>query len=93
MLVNAGDYKITFSTSATESSQWAIFANGVLVPGTVYGSGAGTQQNGGQAIVSFGAGASLTLRNHTSAAAVGLQGLAGGTAANANASIVIEKVG
>ena len=91
--MNAGVYKITFSTSATESSQWAIFANGVVVPGTVYGSGAGTQQNGGQAIVSLGAGASLTLRNHTSAAAVGLQGLAGGTATNANASIVIEKVG
>jgi hypothetical protein len=91
-LVNAGAYKVTFSASGTEVNQMALFANGVVVPGTVYGSGAGTQQNTGQAIVTFGAGDVLTLRNHSSAAAVGLAAVVGGTQANTNASVVIEKV-
>ena len=39
------------------------------------------------------AGDTLTLVNYSSAAAVGLQALAGGTASNVNASIVIEKIG
>jgi hypothetical protein len=93
VLVNGGTYKLTFLVSANEPSQIAVFADGVLVPGTVYGSGAGTQQNGGQAIATFGAGATLTVRNHSSAAAIILQALAGGTAGNANASIVVEKIG
>ena len=41
----------------------------------------------------LGAGDVLSLNNHSSAAAVALQTLAGGTQTNANASIVIEKVG
>jgi hypothetical protein len=92
-LVNAGTYKVTFSVSATESNQMALYVTGVLVPGSTYGSGAGTQQNTGQAIVTVPAGAVLTLRNHTSAAAVGLQPAAGGSAPSANASIAIEKLG
>lgn len=92
-ILNKGIYEIAFSVSGVESSQMALFLNGVLIPGTVYGSGAGTQQNAGQAIASIGAGDVLTVRNHTSSAAVGLQALAGGTQANANASVVIEKLG
>jgi hypothetical protein len=93
-LVNAGDYKVTFSVSGTEVSQMALFVNGTtLVPGTIYGSGAGTQQNTGQAIVAFAAGDVLTVRNHSSSAAVGLATPIGGTQANANASIAIEKLG
>jgi hypothetical protein len=91
-LVNAGTYKVTFSVSGTEPNQMALFVTGVLVPGSVYGSGAGTQQNTGQAIINVPAGAVLTIRNHTSAAAVGLQALAGGTQPNANASVAIEKL-
>ncbi|CAN5505430.1 hypothetical protein BH20ACT18_BH20ACT18_05180 [soil metagenome] len=90
--VNAGTYKVTFSVSGVEPSQFALFVNGALVPGTVYGSGAGTQQNTGQVIVTLGAGDVLRLRNHTSSAAVTLQTLAGGTQANANASVAIEKL-
>jgi hypothetical protein len=60
--------------------------------GTIYGSGAGTQQNTGQAIFTLAAGDVLTVRNHSSAAAVTLQTLAGGTQSNANASVV-EKLG
>ena len=52
----------------------------------------GTQQNIGQAIITLAAGDSLTLVNHTSAAAVTLQTLAGGTQVNVNASLVIKKL-
>jgi hypothetical protein len=34
----------------------------------------------------------ITIRNHTSAAPVTLQTLAGGTQVNANASVLIEKI-
>jgi hypothetical protein len=91
-LVNAGTYKVTFSVSATEPNQFGLFVTGVVVPGSIYGSGAGTQQNTGQAIITVPAGAVLTLRNHASAAAVGLQPAAGGGAPSANASVAIERL-
>ena len=91
-IVNAGTYLVTFSVSGVEPNQFAIFDNGLLVAGTVYGSGAGTQQNVGQAIITIAAGDVLTLRNHSSAAGVTLQTLAGGTQANVNASVTIEKL-
>jgi hypothetical protein len=91
-LVNAGTYKLTFSVSGVQGSQMALFVNGAVASGTTYGSGAGTQQNTGQAILILGAGDVLTVRNHSSAAAVTLQTLAGGTQTNVNASIVIEKI-
>jgi hypothetical protein len=91
-LVNAGIYKVAFSVSGTEPNQMALFVNGALVPGTVYGSGAGTQQNSGQAIVTIAAGDVLTVRNYTSSAAVGLATPIGGTQANTNASVAIEKL-
>jgi hypothetical protein len=85
-----GDYEVTFSVSGTEPNQFALFLNGSPVAGTVYGSGAGTQQNNGQAIIAIVANDVLTLRNHSSAAAVGLASVIGGTQANVNASIVIK---
>ena len=88
----AGDYKITFSVSGVEPGQFAIFVNGAMAAGTVYGSGAGTQQNSGQAIITLAANDVLTLVNHSSAAAVTLQTLAGGTQGNVNASIVAQKL-
>jgi hypothetical protein len=91
-IVEAGTYEVTFSVSGTEPSQIAIFLNGTLVPGTIYGSGAGTQQNTGQALVVVPAGAVLTIRNHTSSAAVGLAAPIGGTGVSSNASVVIEKL-
>ena len=39
-----------------ESNQYALFLNGAPVVGTVYGSGAGTQQDNGQAIIAIAAG-------------------------------------
>jgi hypothetical protein len=87
-----GDYKVAFSVTGVQTSQWALFLNGALVNGTTYGSGADTQQNNGQVIVAIGAGDVLTLRNHGSASAVALQINSGGSAENANASLLIEKL-
>jgi hypothetical protein len=93
ILVNtAGIYKVSFSVSGVEPNQFALFLNGVPVAGSVSGSGAGTQQNNAETIVTVSAGDILTLRNHSSAAAVTLQTLAGGTQLNSNAWILIEKL-
>jgi len=91
-IVNPGAYEITYSLSGVQPNQMALFVNGVVVAGSVYGSGAGTQLSSGQVIISIPAGAVLTLVNHTSAAAVGLQTLAGGTQTNTNASVAITKL-
>jgi hypothetical protein len=90
VFTNAGTYKVTFSTSGVAPSQTALFVNGGLVPGTIYGSGAGTQQSMGQAIVNIGAGDTLTLRNHTSSAALALETNSGGSQVNSNASVAVE---
>lgn len=92
LISNEGIYEVTFSVSGSESNQFALFLDGNLVPGTIYASGAGTQQNNGQAIFNIGAGNVLILRNHSSTAAVGLATPIGGTQANVNASIVIKKL-
>jgi hypothetical protein len=90
----AGVYLIDFSVSGTEPGQFALMLNGSsVVPGSTYGSGAGTQQDNGQVVVSLSAGDVVTLRNHSSAAAVTLQTLAGGTQTNVNASLIIQQVG
>jgi hypothetical protein len=87
-------YKVTFSVSGTQPCQFALFVNGTLVPESVYGSGAGTQQNTGQAIIAIDANDIVTLRNHTSAAAVSLAASPpiGGAAAAVNASVLLEKL-
>jgi hypothetical protein len=91
-LVNAGTYKVSFSVSGTEPNQMAVFIDGDVVAGSTYGSGAGTQQNNGQATVVVADGDVLTIRNHSSGAAVGLASGIGGTLANVNASVSIERV-
>ncbi|MFJ5788976.1 collagen-like protein [Lysinibacillus sp. NPDC093197] len=85
-----GVYEVTFIVSGVEPNQFTLFLNGAPVTQAVYGSGAGTQQNTGQALVSISSGGILTLRNHSSAAAVTLQTLAGGTQINVNASIILK---
>jgi len=90
----SGTYEVTFSVSGSESNQFALFVNGTVVAGSVYGSGAGTQQNNGQVIVALGAGASLTLVNYISASAVELVASPpiGGTATVTNAAILIKQL-
>jgi hypothetical protein len=94
IVLTAGDYKVTFSVSGTEPNQFALFLNGVVVAESVYGSGAGTQQNSGQAILTIGANDALSLRNHTSAAAVTLAAAPpiGGTVTAVNASVLLQKL-
>jgi hypothetical protein len=92
VVTSAGTYSIRFSVSGVESGQFAIFVNGAPAAGTVYGSGAGTQQDDGQALITLSANDVLTLVNHSSASAVTLQTLAGGTQTNVNASILIEEL-
>ncbi len=89
----SGTYRVEFSVSGVEPAEFALMNNGVLVNGTVYGSGAGTQQDAGSAIVNLGAGDVLTVRNHSSSAAVTLQTLAGGTQTNVNASMLVQQIG
>jgi len=91
--ITSGTYLIDFSASGTQVDQFAMMDNGTAIAGSTYGSGAGTQQNNGQAIVNLVAGDVLTLVNHSSAAAIGLASLIGGTQANVNASLVIEQLG
>ncbi|MCZ2258260.1 BclA C-terminal domain-containing protein [Sporosarcina sp. G11-34] len=91
IIVNVpGDYQVQFVVLGTEPNQFALFLNGSVVPGAIYASGAGTQIDGGQGIFTIAAGDVLTIRNHSSAAAIGLASPIGGTQANVNASIVIK---
>lgn len=91
-VTSAGIYAVHFSVSGVEPGQFALFVNGAPVAETVYGSGAGTQQDTGFAILTLSANDVLTLVNHSSASAVSLQTLAGGTQMNVNASLLIEKL-
>jgi len=89
---SAGNYAIWFYVAGVEPSQFTVFQNGAPVPGAVYGSGAGTQPSPGMVIITAAAGDVITIRNHTSTAAVTLQTLAGGTQINTNASVLIQKL-
>jgi len=91
-ILENGNYLVGFSIAGTEPNQFAIFVNGRVVPGSIYGSGAGTQQNNGQVIVRLEKGDTVTLVNYHSAAAVGLQSLSGGTEENVTASVTLLKL-
>ncbi|WP_149243274.1 BclA C-terminal domain-containing protein [Dyadobacter sp. 32] len=92
ILATAGLYEVMFNVSSVEPNQFAIYQNGAPVSGSVYGSGAGTQQNTGMVIISGAAGDVLSLRNHGSPAAVTLQTLAGGITTNVNASVMVRRL-
>ncbi|MFJ7746540.1 collagen-like protein [Peribacillus sp. NPDC097295] len=92
IVITPGDYKITFTVSTNEPSQFALFRNDVLMEGTLYGSGSGAQGNIGQFIVTLAAGDILTIRNNISFSDVTLQTMAGGTQTNANASVILKKL-
>jgi len=88
----AGTYEIGFSVSGVEPNQFTLFANGSPIPGSTYGSGAGTQQNTGVTMVVLSVADVVELVNHSSAAAVTLQTLAGGTQTNVNASLTFNRL-
>ncbi|OIK09924.1 hypothetical protein [Bacillus sp. MUM 13] len=87
-----GNYKVIFSVTAQEENQFALFLNGTLVAGTIYGSNNVSQQNTGVAIITIAGTSTLTLRNYISTTPVLLETLAGGTANNVTASILIQKL-
>ncbi len=87
-----GNYKIIFSVTGQQANQFALFVNGALFAGTIYGSNSTDQQNTGFAIIPVAAPITLTLRNHTSSTSVSLETLAGGTEANITASILIQRL-
>ncbi|MBP6239051.1 MAG: hypothetical protein KA536_23065 [Saprospiraceae bacterium] len=91
-IINTGIYKVSFSVSSAEPNQFALFLNGSVLSGSIFGSGAGTQQNNGALIFSATAGDVVSLRNHSSAAAVTLASNVGGTQANVNASLIFQKL-
>jgi hypothetical protein len=92
VVTNSGTYDIAWTVSGVEPNQFALFVNGASAAGSIYGSGAATQQNNGQGILTLSASDVVTLVNHSSAAAVTLQTLAGGTQTNVNASVLIRKL-
>jgi hypothetical protein len=88
-----GVYRVVFDISAVGPNQFALTVNNVAVPEGIYGSGAGTQQNVGQLILTLASGDVLTVRNHSSSAAEVMQINAGGTATNVNASLIVDRLG
>ena len=93
IIVNPGIYELDFSVSGVEPNQFTPYLNIIPITGSTYGSGAGTQQNSGKVIFNVAlANSTLSLRNHTSAAAVTLQTLAGGTVINVNASMTLKRL-
>jgi hypothetical protein len=88
---NTGVYLVHWIISGIEPNQFGLFINDQEVFGTVYGSGSSNQQNSGQSILTVTAGDVLTLRNYSSATAVTLQQVIGGTQRTVNASILISR--
>lgn len=91
-LTNAGTYRFDFIVAGTAANQFTLFVNGVADASTIYGTGVGNTLNTGQAIITVPANALITLRNNTSAGAITLATLLGGTETNVNASLVIERL-
>ncbi|MGE7118787.1 BclA C-terminal domain-containing protein [Peribacillus sp. NPDC046944] len=86
-----GTYEVTFSVSTLEPNQFGLLVNDTLVPGSVYGSGSGSQEITGQALVTLADGDVLTLRNVTNSS-ITLPTGTGGAAGNTNASIILKKL-
>jgi hypothetical protein len=87
-----GDYKITFTVTAAERSQMAVFVNGSPAPGATYGVEATGLTSTGQLIVHLFSNDELSLGNHSSFSALTLESNAGGARESVNASMLIEKL-
>ncbi|KUO58956.1 MAG: hypothetical protein APF84_05740 [Gracilibacter sp. BRH_c7a] len=89
----SGTYAVWFIVTSQAANQFALFQNGVEVPGSIYGTGLVSTGNPGMAMLNAEAGDVLTLQNHTSAGAIDLDNAAGGTQTNVSASIMILRIG
>jgi len=92
-IVNAGTYEVVWTTGVAEPQQVALFLDGVAVDSTIYGQATGTSVMTGVAVITATAGQALTLRNHSSAAALTLVTPAGGTQDNNTNSLFIKSLG
>ncbi|HEY8465035.1 MAG TPA: hypothetical protein VIM29_13670 [Bacillota bacterium] len=92
MINETGFYEITFSLQADRVNQFALFLNGILIPGSIYSTGAANINNIGRVIVFIEAPATLTLRNHTSFNPVQVPIQIGGFLDQVNASIRIIRL-
>jgi hypothetical protein len=92
LITSSGVYSIMFTVVADRVNQFALFLNGVLIPGSIYGVGAANVENTGHVIVSITAPATLTIRNHTSFNTVALLQNVDGVQDNVNASIQILRI-
>jgi len=91
----AGTYKFLFDVSGTESNQFQIYVNNAAVPGTTFGSGAGTQQNTGFGYLTLAANDVVTVVNSSSASSVTLAAstpIGGTNVDNSNASLSLSLV-
>lgn len=91
-ILQAGTYRVEYSVTVAEARQIALYLNGAVVAGTIYGQATGTAVTTAFAIITAAANDVLTLRNHLSAAALTLVTPSGGTASNTTNSLLIEKL-
>ncbi len=88
----SGIYEITFMVQGDQANQFALFLDGVLIPGSIYSVGSANVQNTGRVIISITAPSILHIRNHTSFNPVALEAQIGGTQFNVNALIRILRL-
>lgn len=90
---DAGVYEVNWGVSGVEPNAFGLFNGNNLISSTIEGSGAGTQQNKGSAIITVLAGAIISLRTVNCAAAITLA-LAGTTNVSQNVgTISFKKIG
>lgn len=93
-LDETGTYAVWFSVNGQRPSQFALFLNNNLVPGSIYSTGLpASSSNSGMAVISAQAGDILTVRNHNSLEPIILSYRLSGTEINVTASLLILKVG
>jgi hypothetical protein len=92
VLTTAGTYKVTVSVLANIPFEAAVFQNGSVVPGGTYAGNGTNRAAAGESIIAVIAGDVLTVRNHGTSGPITLDSGNAGTAANVDASILIERL-
>ena len=88
----AGLYRIDFTGSASTTSQFSVYVNGVSAAGSRYGAASASSQNAGMVLVNLAAGDVIQLNNTGSSGSLNLNVNTGGTLPAVNASIMITKL-
>jgi hypothetical protein len=63
MALTSGVYSVDFSVLSANNGHFALYLNGVVIPGSTFMTNAGEQQNEGHVIVTIAAADALTLVN------------------------------